>query len=390
MADYQQVLRTIEYDNSLGNPNTNAVTVDLVANDGLFNSNTAVATVTINTVNNTPPSTVVSRILFYDGVAAGPAWANPAGPDANDNAAISNRVAMLPGMAASQTNEDNAESVYTNGITGVMIDLSADGNHTNITTANVNSDFAFRIGMNNGGSLTWSDATTAQTPTVNTIIGGGAAGSDRVELFWPDNAVRNAWLQVEVLPNADTGLADLGGSYAGIGDIFYFANKVGDTGNDTSASFKTQTTDIGVIKAHLGAAPIDSFFDINKNGLTQTTDFGFIKSNLGNLPWLDVSGSPGPLAPASGGGDSGVSSALASTSSAQLKWLGGRSVGEHGRLEHRFGRQLLPVAGLQRHGGRRGYTRVLAQADTAVDRLADNLGLDDELLDLLLAERRAE
>ena len=50
VADYQQVLRTIEYDNSLGNPNTNAVTVNLVANDGLFNSNTAVTTVTINAV----------------------------------------------------------------------------------------------------------------------------------------------------------------------------------------------------------------------------------------------------------------------------------------------------------------------------------------------------
>ena len=49
-----------------------------------------------------------------------------------------------------------------------------------------------------------------------------------MELTWPTGAIKNAWLEVQVLANPDTGLADLGGLYAGLGDVFYFANVVGD------------------------------------------------------------------------------------------------------------------------------------------------------------------
>ena len=226
-----------------------------------------------------------------------------------------------------------------------------------------------------------------QIPTVNTIIGGGAAGSDRLELFWPNNAVKNAWLQVEVLPNADTGLADLGGSYAGIGDIFYFANKAGDTGNDNGGSYIITSADTTQVRLHPGlGVPVDYLYDINKDGNITSADTTQVRLNAGQLPWIDVS-SGGPLAPASGGsssnGDSGVSSGLASTSSGgSSNWVAGR----------------LASMGDLNTGSAASYFQSLASSGTAeavamlvaADAEADNLGLDDELLDSRLAERRAE
>ncbi|HSD99851.1 MAG TPA: DUF4347 domain-containing protein, partial [Burkholderiales bacterium] len=57
VANYQQVLRTITYNNSSENPNTTARSINFVANDGSNNSNLATATVTVVAVNDAPVST---------------------------------------------------------------------------------------------------------------------------------------------------------------------------------------------------------------------------------------------------------------------------------------------------------------------------------------------
>jgi hypothetical protein len=54
VANYQQVLRTLKYNNLSQAPDTTARTVQIIANDGTSNSTTAVATVTIQGVNDTP------------------------------------------------------------------------------------------------------------------------------------------------------------------------------------------------------------------------------------------------------------------------------------------------------------------------------------------------
>ena len=183
--------------------------------------------------------------------------------------------------------------------------------------------------------------------------------------------------------NADTGLAHLGGSVRQHGDIFYFADKSGDTNNDNGGAFIVNGTDITRLKANGGAALIDSVFDIDKSGTDNGTDITLSKAGGGQLPWLDVSGSPGPLAPASGGGDAGVSSALASTSSGSSSgWVAGR----------------LASMGDLNTGSAASYFQSLASSGTAAavatleaaDAEADNLGLDDELLDSLLADLGAE
>jgi hypothetical protein len=56
IAKYQQVLRTVSYDNASQNPNTTVRLVSVVANDGLDNSNVAVCRVTVTAENDAPTS----------------------------------------------------------------------------------------------------------------------------------------------------------------------------------------------------------------------------------------------------------------------------------------------------------------------------------------------
>ena len=106
------------------------------------------------------PSTVVSRLLFYDNSAFD---GNVAGPGALDNAAISNKVALLPGTPAFATTAQalSAASNYDKGINGLMVDLRhSHGNHAAINLASLNNDFHFRIGTDDGqGEIVWTDAT---------------------------------------------------------------------------------------------------------------------------------------------------------------------------------------------------------------------------------------
>src|SRR5205814_10173492 len=51
----------------------------------------------------------------------------------------------------------------------------------------------------------WSDAPLPTEVLVRR--GAGAAGSDRIEIVWPDGAIQKQWLQVTVKADANTGLA---------------------------------------------------------------------------------------------------------------------------------------------------------------------------------------
>jgi hypothetical protein len=198
-------------------------------------------------------------------------------------------------------NEHNAESNYNKGINGIMVDLSTPGgNHSAISQANIatvlSTDFHFRVGTDNGSGITWADATSAQMPTgVSTTLTGGASSSDRVELTWPSAAVKNQWLEVQVKASADTGLADLGGLYAGIGDVFYFANKIGDLRNESSVQFNTTALDVAQIHGKVGSAGGDPnyLWDITKANNVTALSVAQAHANVGGLHWIDVSGGLG-------------------------------------------------------------------------------------------------
>ena len=57
LANYQQVLRTVTYNNTSQNPNTTARTITFVGNDGTIDSALATSTVTIQAINSAPSFT---------------------------------------------------------------------------------------------------------------------------------------------------------------------------------------------------------------------------------------------------------------------------------------------------------------------------------------------
>jgi len=65
LANYQQVLRSITYDNTSQAPSTSPRSVTVVANDGDVNSATATATISLTAVNDAPDITLPGAALAY-------------------------------------------------------------------------------------------------------------------------------------------------------------------------------------------------------------------------------------------------------------------------------------------------------------------------------------
>jgi hypothetical protein len=396
LANYQSVLQGITYNNTAGGPGVGSETVNLVATDeGALNSATAGQVVNIQNVVAIP-STVASRLLFYNQSAfdGGTAGVSPL-----DDSAISNKVAYLPGGAA-PTNAATSfvfESNYAKGINGVMLDLSAGGSiagtHGSITA----SDFVFRIGVDNGSGITFADATVGQLPTtVSTRTGAGAAGSDRVELIWANNVLRNVWLEVQVKaePTGNTGLAQNVNYPAGIGDIFYFANKAGDTANDNSGAYVSSPSD--QTRIHINVAigvGVNNTFDVNKDGNVSSADQLIVHLNPGLLHWYST-GVSGPFAPDAG--PSAPSAAPASLSitdmaSGLTSLLNNLGSGVPSWLQSRLVNILDSAPAVK-------IFHTLESHNTAVDRLllmgidalADKFNLHDDVLDGILADMGLE
>jgi hypothetical protein len=70
VANYQQVLRTVTYNNTSQNPNTTARSINFVANDGAANSNTVPKTVTVTAVNDAPSFTKGADQTVNEGAPA--------------------------------------------------------------------------------------------------------------------------------------------------------------------------------------------------------------------------------------------------------------------------------------------------------------------------------
>ena len=405
VANYQTVLRTIMYNNTGGGPGADPVTVNFVANYGGLISATASSTITI--VNN---SSVVGRHLFYNqsGTATRYDHNDPAINSFDDLAIATDKTAYLwenPGAATFAN-----VSSYTKGINGIMVDIF--GLHGTITAA----DFIFRVGNNNSPGL-WG---TANAPSsVSVRAGAGVSGSDRVEIIWaPGTAPTKQWLEVITLANANTGLAQAVGYPAGQGDAFFFGNAPGNTGaGDTAVNSLVNSLDEAAIRANnalvVANIPITNVYDVGRNASVNVIDESAARMNRTNpatvLKYLnltsapaapeadsgsrdedvspdgdeDVAGDVSPLvAGASASRDSGVASAL--TVSAPMdapvslpKWMSNRL----DRVDVNSGGPNRTFQHL--HDVNTPRSRALVQK---FDYLTDALGLDDELLDSLLAD----
>ncbi|MGD9721698.1 MAG: beta strand repeat-containing protein [Pirellulales bacterium] len=234
----------------------------------------------------------VNRRLFYNQSAFD--GNNSAINTLDDGAIATDKSAYLPGAGLAVF--ANVSS-YSRGINGVMIDISGTGAHTAINA----NDFVFKVGANNSPS-TWAAGPLPTAISVRTAA--GYRGADRIEITWANNAIQNQWLEIQVLPTANTGL--------GTADIFFFGNRIGDTGSPTATSFTTTVSDAStIIAGGLGAAGgITNVRDIDKsNTITVAGDRAAALANIGALNRLNV-GTAGPFGPE---GDAGIASALAAT-----------------------------------------------------------------------------
>ena len=319
-----------------------------------------------------PSATVVGRHIFYnqskfDGNSAGITTS------AASNAAIATDKVALQ-FSGSTTAPVSAATSYSRGINGILVDIEDAAGPLTV------NDFTFKVGT----SSTVSSWVNAPAPTGFTVWpGAGTGGSDRVEIIWANNAIKNSWLQVIVEGN-DT----LGGSNTNTGlassDVFFFANKVGDTFLSTPPTiFSTAAADGLAIRANPGfLQPITSIYDMNRDQSVGAGDELVARTNGGfltrNLTWTPPAG---PLA-AAGDDDSGsaVASALAATSTPSLPRVPGWISNRLATVDLNSG----PVARL--------FT-ALAQANTpttrslllAANEVTNALDLDDSLLESLIA-----
>jgi Ca2+-binding RTX toxin-like protein len=201
---------------------------------------------------------VAGRSLFYADSARYDVTNSRLPGFEDDNAIAQDKSALLPGSAATFANI----SSYAKGINGVMIDLMGAAGARSITA----SDFSFKMGNNNTPGL-WVEAPPPATVSVR--AGAGVGGSDRIELIWTTDAVRNAWLQVTVAATANTGLLSP--------DVFYFGSAVGFSGAGSS-QYYAAVTGLDEVMARSNPnylfhnIPITNNYDYDRSGSVNSAD----------------------------------------------------------------------------------------------------------------------
>jgi hypothetical protein len=179
------------------------------------------------------------------------------------------KAALLPGQNSTYANYTN----YNLGLNGVVIDVDGLPVGTTNTQMLSSLQFAQWDGINLNGFVPLPGAAV---PSVSIVDGGGANGSDRVNITFPDNTLQNTWLQVTVLANADTGLAT--------NDVFYFGNVIGDvnTGN-TGTRIRVNSLDTSAVRNNqspgANSAGVTNIFDVNRDGRVNALDTSAVRNN---------------------------------------------------------------------------------------------------------------
>jgi hypothetical protein len=321
--------------------------------------------------NDDVAGTVAARRIFYNQSTFD---GNNASINTNDdNAIATDKSAYLPGAGVAVYNNITN---YHRGINGIMIDIGGGGTHASIGA----NDFVFKVGNNNSPS-TWAAA--AAPSAISARTGAGVSGSDRVEITWAANAVKNTWLEVQVLATANTGLTSP--------DVFFWGNRVGDTTSPaTGGTFITNVAGDGAGVA--GASPasgvgVTNRFDVNKtNTINVAGDRAeVIAASPGSLLRINI-GTGGPFAP-EGDGGSNLAAAQASDGSdqaARLSYKGDTGIAAAlADLSHTTGPSgesfvvpvVLPSNVIQRLDAARSSPAVLASV------YRDLAGADDSHLD---------
>jgi uncharacterized delta-60 repeat protein len=215
-------------------------------------------------------SGVVGASMFYNNSAFD--GNDPAANAADDNSIAPDKTVLLPGRRATFSNYTS----YSKGINGLMIDVRNLANAAALSAA----DFAFKIGNDNSPQA-WPVAPAPSSILVRN--GAGVADSDRIELVWPDydpanptsGGIGKTWLEVTVLPTANTGLT--------VPQVFYFGNAIGETGNSAA---NARVTDIDSQRVHdnfAATAAITNTFDFNRDQQADAADEAIAQNNTTGL-----------------------------------------------------------------------------------------------------------
>src|SRR5688572_21124463 len=204
---------------------------------------------------------VSGRHVFYNHCAYD--GRDPDAGAADDGAVAPDKTALRPGGRAANEHFTS----YSRGINGVMVDVAGLPAGGGIDSG----DFDFRVGRSDdsGG---WAVAPAPAGVTVRR--GAGSAGGDRVTLVWPDGAIRNTWLRVTVLANADTGLPSP--------DVFYLGNLVGEAFNAPAdgavGGFELRWTRYSQARP----SSVAGRYDFNRDGRVNVLDLAIVRRNYGN------------------------------------------------------------------------------------------------------------
>jgi Tol biopolymer transport system component len=203
------------------------------------------------------PSQIVGRRMFYNNSV----WdgSDPAAGVSDDGAIAADKIALLPGGAASPANCSN----YSRGINGIMVDVAGHPGGPVI------GDFGFRV-SDPAAPGEWIDG---PVPALSVRAGEGVGGSDRVTLIWPDGAIVDRWVEVTVKSDANGG---------GLGlvddDVFYFGSSVGDCDGDGAVDDR----DYDTLASEFGRRGDGLLSDFNGDGRVGLSDFVIMRKRFGN------------------------------------------------------------------------------------------------------------
>ena len=216
---------------------------------------------TVRHCGETTGGTIAGRQIFYNNSA----W------DGHDPAAMSATIApSRPTNRCSCRAKPRRFANYTSysrGINGLIIDV------LNLWGTPTVDDFLLRTGNDNAPDGSdpndpaddWPRAPDPVSITVRP--GAGVGGADRVTLIWDDGAIQRRWLQVTMLANNATGLAQ--------SDVFYVGNAVGESGNSTTDAIVNATDEIGARNnphSPFDPAALDEAYDFDRDKLVNATD----------------------------------------------------------------------------------------------------------------------
>lgn len=243
---------------------------------------------------------VIGRFIFYNNSA----WDGNDGNAnvADDSAIATDKTPLLPGSGVATFANYTS---YLLGINGIMIDIQ-NKQPGNVPIAPTLADFQFKM----GNTSTPSGWALGPSPSIFTRPTPGNPSATRVTLIWPDYnytaplstmAVAKQWLEVRILPTANTGLAAT--------DIFYIGNALGDSGFGNQSSLaQVSAPDQTGPRYHPkdefnNPATITDPYDYNRDKNVDPIDEITARSNqtsLSNALKLFAIGSP-PPAPLAGG-----------------------------------------------------------------------------------------